>query len=65
MRDQDLAIDIGVSLFVLVVHFGTFQGVMAATIAGLLTSLATSGAKRLVGCIRDGQYYPGLIRLRL
>jgi len=59
----DLAIDVVVSLVVLTVHFGTFSGVMGATIAGLLTSLATSGAKRLVGFIQNGTYHPGLIRL--
>ena len=59
----DIAIDVVVSLIVLVIHFGTFSGVMAATIAGLMTSLATSGAKRLVGFIQGDTYHPGLIRL--
>ena len=49
----DLVIDVAVSLAVLVIQFGTFSGVMAATVAGLLTSLATSGAK-----------HPGLVRYR-
>jgi len=35
---------------VLIIHWGTFSGVMAATVTGLLTSLGTSGAKRLIGC---------------
>lgn len=60
---HDLWIDITVSLLVLLIHFGTFSGVMAATVAGLLTSLMTSAAKRLFGYI-DGQYYHvGRIRL--
>jgi hypothetical protein len=59
----DIAIDFMVSVIVLLVHFGTFSGVMAATIAGLLTSLATLGAKRLVGYIQGDTYHPGLIRL--
>jgi hypothetical protein len=59
----DLVIDVAVSLVVLAIHWGTFSGVMAATIAGLLTSLGTSGAKRLVGFIRGDTYHPGLIRL--
>ena len=46
-------------------HFGTFAGLMAATVAGLLTSLATSSAKRLFGHIHDDRYHPGLIRLSL
>lgn len=39
---HDLAIDLTVTALVLFVHWGTFSGVMAATFAGLLTSLATS-----------------------
>ena len=53
---HDLLIDISVSLLVLVIHLGTFSGVMAATVAGLLTSLATSGLKKMFGYI-DGNYY--------
>lgn len=53
---HDLAIDLLVSLLTLVIHWGTFSGVMAATVAGLLTSLATSGLKRMFGYI-DGNYY--------
>ena len=34
---------------------------MAATVAGLLTSMATSAAKQVFGYIRGGVYYPGLI----
>ena len=59
----DLLVDVAVSLITLMIHWGTFSGVMAATVAGLLTSLATSGLKKLVG-FSDGQtYYPGKIRL--
>jgi hypothetical protein len=43
----------------------TFSGIMAATIAGLLTSLATSGAKRLFGFIDGKNYVPGVIHLRV
>lgn len=53
---HDLAIDLFVSLLTLFVHWGTFSGVMAATVAGLLTSLATSGLKKMFGYI-DGNYY--------
>lgn len=60
---NDLLVDVAVSLITLMIHWGTFSGVMAATVAGLLTSLATSGLKKLVG-YSDGQtYYPGKIRL--
>jgi nucleoside permease NupC len=59
----DLAIDLLVTVLVLFLHWGSFEGVMAASIAGLLTSLATSGLKRLVGFVDGDSYYPGRIRL--
>jgi nucleoside permease NupC len=58
--NYDLAIDVAVTATTLVIHWGTFSGVMAASIAGLLTSVATSAAKRLVGHIKDGKYYAGV-----
>ena len=60
---HDLWLDIAVSLITLMIHWGTFSGVMAATVAGLLTSLATSGLKRLIGYADGDHYYPGKIRL--
>ena len=62
---HDVALDLGVSAIVLILHFGTFSGVMAATIAGLLTSLATSGAKRLFGFIHSGKYVRGVLNLNV
>lgn len=61
----DLLIDILVSCAVLLIHFGTFSGIMAATVAGLLTSLFTSGAKRLFGWIENDTYFVGRIRLEI
>ena len=60
---HDVALDLLVSALTLLVHFGTFSGVMAATVAGLLTSIATSGAKRLFGYIKGDHYYPGVFYL--
>lgn len=59
----DIAIDLVVSAIVLVIHWGSFAGVIAATFAGLLTSLATSAAKRAFGHIHRGHYFPGWINL--
>jgi nucleoside permease NupC len=58
-----LAIDLLVSAVTLLIHWGTFSGVMAATVAGLLTSLATSGARRLFGHIQANRYYPGVFHV--
>ena len=59
----DIAIDVAVTLLTLAIHWGTFSGVMAATFAGLLTSVGTSLAKRAFGYIEDDVYHPGYIRL--
>ena len=59
----DLALDLMVTALVLIIHYGTFSGIMAATVAGLMMSLATSGLKRLVGYADSTHYYPGRIRL--
>ena len=61
----DFALDVGVTLLVMFVHWGSFDGVMAATVAGLMTSFATSAAKRLVGFIKGDRYFPGIITLKL
>lgn len=60
---HDLLLDVAVSLITLLIHWGTFSGVMAATVAGLLTSIATSSFKRLVGYIDGDTYFPGRLRL--
>ena len=40
-----------------------FHRVMAATFAGLLTSVGTTLAKKAFGHIQGNLYFPGLIRL--
>ena len=63
--NHDVALDLTVSAIVLAIHFGTFSGVMAATVAGLLMSLATSAAKRLFGYIDGKNYVPGILHLKV
>jgi NhaP-type Na+/H+ or K+/H+ antiporter len=58
-----LMLDIAVTVLVLMIHWGTFSGVMAATVAGLMMSLATSSLRRMVGYADSEKYYPGKIRL--
>jgi len=62
---HDIWIDLLVSCLVLLVHWGSMGGIFAATVAGLLTSLATSAAKRLFGYIDKDIYYVGRIRLNV
>ena len=65
LLNYDVVLDIAVTLLVLWLHWGSFEGVMAATIAGLFTSMATTFAKRLFGCIKGGKYFPGRFRLEV
>jgi nucleoside permease NupC len=62
---HDIVIDVAVSAAVLSLHWGTFSGIMAATLAGLLTSVATTFLKRLFGHIDGNIYYPGIFALKL
>ena len=45
-------------------HLHRIAQVMAATIAGLFTSLATTIAKRMFG-IKGGEYHPGKFKLAI
>jgi hypothetical protein len=51
---RPLALDLAVSIIAYVLHWGTFSGVMAAAVAGLMCSGFTAAARRLIGYSRDG-----------
>jgi threonine/homoserine efflux transporter RhtA len=56
---HSLALDITVSVVAYILHAGTFSGMMAAAVAGLMCSAMTSIGKNLIGYTRRGKYYPG------
>ena len=58
--NNELLLDVAVSGITLALHWGTFSGVMAATVAGVLNSIATSAARRLIGHIDGNTYHPGI-----
>lgn len=58
---RPFALDLTVSVVAFIMHYGTFSGVMAAAVAGLMCSGFTSAARYAVGYIRDNKYYPGKI----
>ena len=60
---HDLWLDLAVLMLTLAIHWGSFEGIMAATIAGLLTSVGTTAAKKVFGHIEGDFYHSGLIRL--
>ena len=58
---RPLALDLGVSVLAYVLHYGTFSGIMAAAVAGLMCSGFTSCARYAFGYIEGKKYYPGKI----
>lgn len=60
-----LLLDIVVSVAAYILHWGTFSGVMAAAVAGLMCSGFTMCGRWLVGYIKKGVYYPGVFTLKL
>jgi NhaP-type Na+/H+ or K+/H+ antiporter len=56
-----LALDLSVSVLAYIMHYGTFSGVMAAAVAGLMCSGFTSVARYAFGYIKNKQYFKGRI----
>lgn len=58
-----LLMDAIVFVFLIAVHWGTFSGVMVATIGALFCSITLGVAKWLVGYVRGNTYYPGVFNV--
>ena len=56
-----LALDLSVSVLAYIMHYGTFSGIMAAAVAGLMCSGFTSCARYAFGYIEKNSYMPGRI----
>lgn len=56
-----ITLDIVVTVLTFMMHMGTFSGVMAAAVAGLMCSGFTSAARYLFGYIESNVYYPGKV----
>ena len=56
---KPLAVDLAGSILAYALHWGTFSGVMAAAVAGLMLSTLTAVSRWCVGYIDSGLYYPG------
>ena len=65
LLDHCLAVDLTASVIAYILHQGTFSGMMAAAVAGLMTSAFTSLARVTFGYIHHKVYYPGLIKLEI
>lgn len=63
---RPLALDLAVTVVAYAMHYGTFSGIMAAAVAGLMCSGFTSAARYAFGYIAKNSYTPGRIwRLQL
>ena len=60
-----LALDIAASVLAYTLHWGTFSGVMAAAVAGLMCSGFTFVARRLFGWIDAQGYHPGAFPVQI
>ena len=59
MLSHPLFVDFLVMIMLLILHWGTFSGVMVATVGAMTCSLTLSGARWLYGHVEDGTYVPG------
>ena len=51
--------DAFIFIALMLIHWGTFSGVMVATVGALVCSLILSGARTVYGHVEDGKYVPG------
>lgn len=58
---QPLLVDLIVFALLMLIHWGTFSGVMVATVGALFCSLTLSAARKLCGHIENGYYVPGIL----
>lgn len=56
-------VDIGVFALLLVLHWGTFSGVMVATIGAVMCSLVLTAGRYFYGYIEAGSYIPGVFNI--
>lgn len=63
MVSNALIVDIVIFFFFTLVHWGTFSGVMVASIASLFCSITLSCGKWLLGSVKDNRYYPGVFNV--
>jgi hypothetical protein len=55
-----IVMDILIAILLLIIHWGTFSGVMVATIGALFCSLVLSGGRKVFGYMEHGEYVPGI-----
>lgn len=64
LLSNPITMDVLIFIALLLLHWGTFSGVMVATIGALTCSLTLSGARWLYGHVEAGTYVPGYFDVR-
>jgi hypothetical protein len=59
MLSSSLFVDAVIFICLLLIHGGTFSGVLVATVGAMTCSLTLSVARALYGHIESGDYVPG------
>jgi hypothetical protein len=60
LLSHPLAVDILVFTILTIVHWGTFSGVMAATVGALMTSVLLTCGRKAFGYMEQGKYKRGM-----
>lgn len=60
MLSNPVTVDSAIFIALCLIHWGTFSGVMVATIGALTCSLTLSAGRKLYGHVDKGVYYPGV-----
>lgn len=60
ITSHPLAMDVIVFALLTILHWGTFSGVMVATVGALCCSVTISLARRVIGFVDKGNYQRGM-----
>lgn len=60
LLSHPLAVDILVFTLLTLIHWGTFSGVMAATVGALMTSVLLTAGRKVWGYTENGKYVRGM-----
>lgn len=59
MLSHPLLMDVSIFALLCFLHWGTYSGVMVATIGALMCSLVLGAGRKLFGFMKAGRYVPG------
>jgi hypothetical protein len=56
-------VDVMIFIFVTLIHWGTFSGLMVAAVAALFCSITLSGLRWYFGYVKDRTYVQGVVNV--